>query len=132
MTAPVPGYRYDIDLGNRLIMVAFEGTLNPAVVAALRDDMSANPDFNPAHHMIIDGRGITGLEGLGAEVVRSLARDRGSMHVKGALRVFVLTRNLYYGLTRMFAAVGDRDGDMAVFRDYNDALAWIEENRRDR
>ncbi len=122
------GYRYDIDAARRLITVAFEGPLSPDVVAALRDDMSQNAAFDPGLHMLIDGRGITRLEGIGAAVVRGMAKQRGSMHIRGALRAFVLTNDLYYGLTRMFTAIGDRDGEMAVFRDADKALEWIASN----
>ncbi len=126
------GYRYAIDLDTQTTTIAFEGTVTPEVISALRAELDENPDFTPEFHLLIDGRGISDLKGMGAEVIRSMARNRGSLRVPGALRAFVLTRDIYYGLSRIFTAIGDRDGDMAVFRNYDDALAWIEENRRGR
>ena len=123
------GYRYFIDTEKQIARIVLEGTLTPEVIAALREDMRANPAFDPAHHMVIDGRAISSLERLGPAMVRSLARGRGSMHVPGALRVFVLTNDVYYGLTRMFTAFGDTAGEMAVFRDVDEAMAWVETQR---
>ena len=65
---------------------------------------------------------------LSREEVRSLAEfaGRGSTLRPPARLAFVASRNLEFGLLRMFEAFREQEGvEIEVFRDYEEALKWV-------
>lgn len=119
-------YRYSIDSEKRRVEISFEGTLSPDDIAGLRSESVADPQFDPAFDQLIDGRAVSSLEGIGAREVQFLASNRAGVHAEGARRAFVVSTDVGFGLSRMFQGLSNSDGDVRVFRDYDQALAWLD------
>jgi hypothetical protein len=119
-------FRYSIDTARKRVEISFEGTLSANDIDGLRSESIADPLFDPAFDQLIDGRAITDLGGVGTREVRFLADNRDGVHAQGARRAFVVATDVGFGMSRMFQGLSNSDGDVRVFRDYDEALGWLD------
>ena len=86
--------------------------------------LQSDPRFDPRFHQVVDCRAIT-VMALTSKQVAELA-DRTGFAVQSR-RAFVVSTDLQYGLSRVFAAHREMGGgqDVGVFRTMEDALAWL-------
>ena len=119
-------YRYSIDPAHRRIEIAFEGTLTPDDLSGIRADAVEDPGFDPTFDYLVDGSKVTRLAGVGTREIHFLAGNRSEVHVAGARRALVAPMDVGFGLSRMFQGMADTEGDVRVFRDYDEALAWLD------
>ena len=86
--------------------------------------MSADPQFHPDLNQIVDCRAITKMD-LSHDQIKSLAGR--SIFSGRSRRAFVVTSELQYGLTRMFAAYREIKAgqEVMVFDNPSAALAWL-------
>ena len=118
-------YHYFIDPAHRRIEIAFEGSLTPDDLAGIRADTIGDPWFDPAFDYLVDGSKVARLVEVGTREIHFLAGNRSEVHVAGARRALVAPMDVGFGLSRMFQGMADLDGDVRVFRDRDEALAWL-------
>ena len=119
-------YSYTIDSNEGIVAVVLDGVLQPRTIVELGATLRQDSGFDRSFHMLIDGSGLTELREIDSAHVKLLAHQRGDMHESGSRRAFVLSEDMLFGMTRMFAALGAReDGEMAVFRERQAAIDWL-------
>ncbi len=86
--------------------------------------MRADPRFRPDFKQLVDCRTATAIDLTGEQVSELAGRSILSV---GTRRAFVVSNDLQFGLTHMFAAYRENRGekDARVFREMRDALAWL-------
>ena len=86
----------------------------------LKADRPFSPDFN----QIVDCRAISKMELTNEQVIELAER---SVFGAGSRRAFVVSSELQYGLSRMFATYREmkRGQQVMVFRDLRDAYSWL-------
>ena len=114
---------YVIDKENRLVICTGTGVVTPDEVMEFRRQIVRDPDFDPSFSQLGDLSGIT--IDLTADEVKVLA-ERSPFSLTSR-RAFVGKHPEAYGLARMFEIVRGLRGDLQVrvFRDREDALAWL-------
>jgi hypothetical protein len=118
-------YRYSIDPAHRRVEIVFEGTLTPDDLGGIRADAIGDPGFDSTFDYLVDGSKVTRLVDVGTREIHFLAGNRSEVHVAGARRALVAPMDVGFGLSRMFQGMADLDGDVRVFRDRDEALAWL-------
>jgi len=122
------GFDLRVDVPRRLVHITFDGTVNPATIAELRQAVLAHPDFDPGYDQLIDGRAVEKLEDVDAGTVRAMAGNREGVHEPGARRAFVMNSDLKFGLARIFELLANqRSRGVRIFRDYDEAVRWLDE-----
>lgn len=112
-----------IDPGQRLVLRTFEGVLTDEDLLQDQNAMRNAPEYKPEYRQLIDARGVERAE-ISTEVIRDLAR--ASPGAPEARRAFVVASDLAYGLARMFEIQRtDAPEEVRVFRDVNEARAWL-------
>jgi len=116
--------RYRIDRDQRLVEVVIDGVISDEDIVELAERMRADPALRPDDRHLVDARRASGLE-VSNETVRLLAHTE-PLFVPGVRRAIVVATSLEFGLARMFQMLGeDRSGQVGVFRDMDEALAWL-------
>ena len=117
--------RFDLGAGVRYHTVT--GELTVELIKAQLAETYAHPDFRTDQHAVWDIReaeiSVTPEEVYGLAVAVSEA-FHGSQEVKVAL---VVSQDLHYGMSRMYQQIlnGESPHSVGVFRDMDDALAWL-------
>lgn len=93
---------FDIDVEDRLLIVAVSGQVSAADLLAAKAQVVALPGYQRDFDRLVDARNLTRLLDLSASEVRRLATT--SRAVPGARWVIVLGRNspYHYGMSRMY------------------------------
>jgi hypothetical protein len=123
-------YRYTIDVAQQVIRTRLWGSVTGAELRALRDHLSADPEFRPNLSVLIDVSDAT-TELLNAADIQGLAST--SKFDEGSRRAFVVPDAASFGLARMFDSYRQtRDGreQTAVFRTLAEAEQWLAERPR--
>jgi len=86
--------------------------------------LRADPQFQPDLHQIVDCRAIAKMD-LSHDQIKSLAGR--SIFSARSRRAFVVSSDLHYGLTRMFAAYREIKAgqEVMVFDNPAAALSWL-------
>ncbi|MGH0038509.1 MAG: hypothetical protein ACQGVK_26030 [Myxococcota bacterium] len=105
-------------------MTTFEGTVTAEEILANAVAMSSNQAIDGCDVELVD---VTAV--VGDEVFPSLLREV-AQNMRGESRIsrmaVLVGRELHYGLARMFQAyASDSPTDIHVFRDRDEALAWL-------
>lgn len=93
-----------------------------------RKALREHPDFDETYNQLGGWTAVTSVQLSSAEV-RFLANER--LFAPSSRRAFVASDALSFGMMRMFQAfheLSDNAGDVMVFSDSSEALAWL--NRR--
>ena len=119
---------YVIDVKNKVVIVTVTGTLTVHDVLEFRKQIASDPAFDSSFSQLGDMSGAKA--DLSAHEVKMLAES--SPFALGARRAFVGTSPVVYGLGRMFEIMrGLRgDQDIRVFRDRDEAMAWLLEKNQ--
>jgi len=90
-------------------------------VARVQRDPQFRPDFNH----VVDCRAITEMDLTAAQIASLAERSGFSLQSR---RAFVVSSDLQYGLSRVFAAYRENQGaaHTKVFRELDPALAWLD------
>ncbi len=86
--------------------------------------MKADPAFRPEFNQLVDCRAMTSFDLTGAQVNEIAGRSIFSVRTR---RAFVVSSDLQFGMSHMFAAYRENRGEMdvRVFREMREALAWL-------
>jgi hypothetical protein len=114
-----------IDPAHRVVVSTGSGTFTQADFHAHMARIGADARFNPDFNHIIDCRAISQID-LTREQIMDLATR--SIFNAQSRRAFVVSSELQFGLTRMFAAYREIAGGqkIMIFRSMAEALAWLE------
>ncbi len=84
----------------------------------------ADPRFRPEYDQLVDCRALTSLEFTG-EQVSELAKR--SIFSGRSRRAFVVSSDLQFGMSRMFATYRAISGakEIMIFREMREALSWL-------
>ena len=110
------------------------GTLTPDELENALLDAYRRPDYRPEANSLCDVRGVGIGTFTGEEirrVVDTVLKHRGAP--PGTRTAIVVGRDLVYGLARMFAhqLEAKSPSDVAVFRDMDEAMAWLEGDEKE-
>ncbi len=114
---------YRIDKENGIVYSTATGVATDEEFLAHQRLLSRDPEFRPHYRQLLDGRGITELK-VTPSGIRALIA--GNPWGKGARRALVAADDTAFGLAKMFE-LGRRDpqDEFRVFRDINEARAWL-------
>ena len=120
---PVPLF-YKIDTKRKLVLTTGSGVLTLADSLAHQDRLSKDADFSREFSQLIDLVHVTEVA-LTAEDIRQLAKT--AVFSSQSRRAILVNNDLKFGLARMFETFRDLLGEkgIRVFRNLNDALAWV-------
>ncbi|HEX2853771.1 MAG TPA: hypothetical protein VHO24_11075 [Opitutaceae bacterium] len=115
--------KYIIDVPHRVVFSQGTGVFTHGDFIGHMEALQKNPAFNPDFSQVVDCRDI-GLLDLKNDQLRDLAAQ--SIFSLRARRAFVVSTELHFGMSRMFAAYRELAGQqVAVFKDMPSALQWL-------
>ena len=115
---------FTIDSQRGVVITRASGVFTQADFLDHMARLQADPHFNPDFNQIIDCCAITTMD-LTPEQIAALA-ERTAFSAKSR-RALVVTSDLHYGLSRMFATYREIKGgeELRVFRDLPATQAWL-------
>jgi hypothetical protein len=115
---------YTIDPTRRLVAVTVTGSLTLEDALMFQSRVKAHAAFDPTFSQITDCTNVA-VHDLDASGLRAIAMN--APYKPGARRAFVVAKDLGFGLGRMFQTYSEDTsrGDVGIFRDYREALAWV-------
>ena len=86
--------------------------------------MQADPRFKPDFNQLVDCRALTAFELTGDQINELAGNSIFSVRTR---RAFVVSSDLQFGLSHVFAAYRELRGeaDIRVFREMREALLWL-------
>ena len=118
-------WTFEIDPAQRLVTVHLTEGFTPQNFAEATQAIQKHRDYTPdlRQLVIFDNAFASGFTG---DVVSKLARAPASFS-KSSRRAIVTSTDLDFGFARMFKGlkVGSA-GEIAVFREFEEALTWLE------
>lgn len=113
---------YTIDTARRVVLSRLCGVLTLADLAALRARLRADPAADRAFDRLADCRGLTRMD-VSAQDVKQLAD--GPAPRSDTRLAIVADTAAAYGLARMYQMHREGKEAVEVFRDLDDAQAWL-------
>ena len=112
-----------IDEPNRVVFSYASGTLTFSDCTGHMDRLSSDPRFRPDFNQIIDFTDVGHIE-LTVEQIHELSKR--NIFAAKSRRAYVVTSDLLYGLSRMFATLRETEGEPGIitFRDLGAAIIW--------
>ena len=120
-------YSLKIDSARRRVAFKATGVFSKDEVLGAIKDMLAHPEFRPGTDALIDLSEVEDVPLSGADVRDKVELDKALLTEIGNARwAFVATRDVVYGLTRMFQLLmNDTPIAVETFRDTRAAEAWL-------
>ncbi|MCK4709992.1 MAG: hypothetical protein KAU21_15345 [Gammaproteobacteria bacterium] len=114
---------YKILPEKKLMVLHYTGELTVEEILNVRKEGAADPDSNPAYHVIDDITGVT----FSKINFNDLSRISGqSVATKGVKRALVAETELQFGMARMYQILSESYGQIfQIFRDYDAASEWV-------
>lgn len=118
-------HRWDGERG--ILLIEMIGVPTDAELLALAEGVAGNPEYPTPRRELVDLRGVETTE-VSSTTLRRVtevfqAADRNPAQSRIAI---VAETNLAYGLSRVYQALRSRSPlRLEVFRDYEEALAWL-------
>jgi len=115
---------YAIDPQRGVVFSKGTGVFSYANFVGHMTRMKADPRFRPDFNHLVDCRELTSLDLTGEQVNELAGRSIFSVRTR---RAFVVSSDLQFGMSHMFAAYRELRGetDARVFREMREALAWL-------
>lgn len=118
---------YDILDAENLVRIRYEGSLDDAMMVEAYRSLYADPRWRPGMAEFVDVRGsdpkgVT-LTGLSA-VSKITAAALGEGGEAGRTAV-VISKDVGFGMARMYEAVAMMVETVQIFRDPDEAMAWL-------
>jgi hypothetical protein len=111
----------------RLIAVKLSGSPRPDAIVKMLGDLNALVERDPTLRILIDEMDLSPSFVGPGDIGRFVEAWRNGTALRSA-RMAVFVANLaMYGLNRMFEALANADGRIAVFYDRAHATAWLNE-----
>ncbi len=118
---------YRIDSEHNIILVEADGVLTTEDHLAFRAQLVADPQFGPNMKELADFRSVEHQE-LSIEGYQRFIDQEIQLRplFKNYRRAIVTHSDLHFGFTRKFMSeMGDADSNTRVFRDLQEAEAWL-------
>ena len=113
----------------RVVHFTFEGRSAMAEIAQTFTRALAELPPGGSFRLLMDLTKSVSLAQRTSSDIEGLSRFINSSGHGFDRSALVANRDLYYGLMRVAAAIGEAEGfEVQVFRDKNDALAWLQSN----
>jgi hypothetical protein len=120
---------YSIDIKRGLSIHTCTGTIGANDLLRAINTLYSSPDYSHSYHSLWDFRDCTA--NLSSDEMRRIVDlEQTDQKGPGAGKVaLVVGKTLDFGLARMYHMLSEQkvDRPLMVFRDYEDALKWIEE-----
>jgi hypothetical protein len=119
--------RIGFDAGRRIVTITMSGKLSRDFVFAAFDEAVADTRYEPGMTRLWDFRDAD-LSDLPTSTIASMAKysRKFSPEIRQVRVAFVVSRDLEFGLTRMFQAFTPDDAaTVRVFRVYDEAVSWL-------
>jgi len=115
---------YRIDKEQKLVMTTASGVFDLATALSHQEKLLKDPAFDPGYSQLIDFGHVSKVQ-LSAEDVRRIAER--SVFWPCARRAIFVKDDLLFAFARMFEMLRENAGEkgIRVFRDIDDALAWV-------
>ena len=122
-------YRIDRDV----VVLAFRGETDDPEVATVLDRLADDTAVSPPWRLLLDVRESSSMGRRSPDRIRSLVEIMaGRAQDFGWRFALLVAQDVQFGLARMASAFGDpRALDIHVFRDEDEARAWLGETKRD-
>jgi hypothetical protein len=115
---------YKIDKVRGVVLSHYSGHLTDDDILGHQRRLIADPEFDPTFRQLLDMREVEELAAT-AEGIRQLAR--GNPFVSGSRRAGVASRDVVFGMARMFEMMREQRGDeFRMFRSMDEALDWLD------
>ncbi len=110
-----------------MLRITASGVLTDAEVIAVQSVLGAQEQLRGISKVLFDARAVEQWQ-VHPDTVRRVARTRDEMpHAAGGSRLaLIVSDDLGFGLARMYALTGAPDERIGVFRNMEDAEAWLE------
>jgi hypothetical protein len=117
--------QYVIDRALRTVLTKFSGVLTLGEVVELVRKLSSDPDFDRTFAEIVNLSEATDVQLDYLDFQRLKGIDPFS---EGSRRAFVIpSRNVAYGVTRMFQALREGEAHIEIFDTTEEARRWVSE-----
>lgn len=120
-----------IDAGRKLVLATPRGTMTLDDILAYQRDVWSRPELR-GYAELVDMRAVEHIAEATAENVQQVTRIAAPSDPPSgppARMAIVSTDDLAYGLGRMYGSLRDRvpgsNKHVQVFRDFDEALAWV-------
>jgi len=115
---------YKIDKSRRLVSSEASGLVTMADLMAHQDKLASDPDFAADYSQLYDLTRVSTVN-LTTNELRRLAQR--SVFLPTTRRAMLVSTDLVFGLARMFEIYREILGEtgIRVFRDHDEALAWV-------
>ncbi len=115
---------YRIDKARGVVFSHYSGLLTDDDILDHQRRLKADPEFDPTFRQLLDMREIEELTAT-AEGIRQLAR--GNPFISGSRRGGVASKDVVFGMARMFEMMREQMGDeFRMFRSMDAALDWLD------
>lgn len=116
-------HAYVLDEAHSLVLSRAWGALTDQELLSHLTTFANDPRFRPTFHQLADLREVTNLA-VTSSGIRYQVRE--SPFAAGSQRALVVSSDVAFGMARMFQILHDESaGDVEVFRNLDDALAWL-------
>ena|SRR5215471_3230625 len=116
---------WKIDAAARVVTLQVNGSLGDQELLSLADELAKAPDVTSDFSLLVDLRQANG-QAVTSTGVRALVRQPLLLSA-ASRRAIVVPSDLGFGMARMYEMLrGDQGGTTRVFRDYDEALRWVE------
>ena len=118
---------YRIDTERNLVLAEGSGIITDKDMPEFRTKLFNDPLFRPGMKELADFRAVERNEVNTDRFLEFIEQEKTYGASLEDYRIAVVTTSdLHYGFTRMYMAImGDYMGDMQVFRDMEEAKAWL-------
>ncbi|MGI9627900.1 MAG: hypothetical protein ACR2QM_13775 [Longimicrobiales bacterium] len=116
-------------IADGVVHIVYEGRIGADDLIGAREAFLIDPDFRPGMSFISDFRKAS-LRELSEKDLRRVAAHGSEMAAswKRHRTAAVVAAEVDYGVSRMFAVLGERPGlELEVFRDFGIAVDWLRE-----
>ena len=115
---------YTVDEAENILYLTSAGTAELDGINAIMEQIAADPRVGRATRVMVDARELE-LD-LPTAQLEQIAEWHASELGAARTSAIVIRPGLGYGLARMLSALSEsRGARLAVFTDYEDALAWL-------
>lgn len=118
-----------VEIHDGIAIVTAADSFTGRTIIESRKTLMDRPDFEPGIPVLYNLREMTTLnltrdQLREAEVHARQVAERRGPH----LTAIFARRDVDFGMARMYEMLSDREGTMRVFRDYDEALAWLRQD----
>jgi hypothetical protein len=113
--------KYRVLPAANLVHTVWSGVVTLEDAVRHNDGLRSDPDFSPSMRQLSDARGVESR--VSGEGVRGLARH--SAFGAESRRAIVVSDDTIFGVSRMYEAQAASAGEVQIFRDIDEALAWL-------